>query len=64
MTRSQLLSMCRNSLADGDRGVDIILPNEKRVAAAAERAGVVSIRRTAERFGGLTVWYAKLAATK
>lgn len=69
MNRTQLLVMCKdqcdvelsvNGHLRGVLGVPVWLPEEKRVATNAERAGLVTITKTKVLFGGYTEWLVKL----
>lgn len=60
MNRAQLISMCTNNVTDGNDGVPVWSAQQKRVASAAERAGLVTVERTDLIFGGLKEWRVRL----
>ncbi len=52
-----MLAMARNS--DGE--VHVAWPKEKAAVVRLERLGLVTVRRTTERCGGLVEWWYRLA---
>lgn len=61
MTTKQLMTMVVNNRTDGNDGVPVWLPEEKRVTVAAERAGLVRVERTEVKVGGYQEWRVWLA---
>lgn len=60
MNRRQLLAMCRGNLTDGNDGVPVWLPEEKRVVRAAAKAGHVTFEQTTAKVGGHSEWRVRL----